>query len=65
MAGVKTTERAPEPQAARRPSQPKRAVAVPAAGKRRTRGDAAFHEAQIESGRQMRTFIAEHYGDIE
>lgn len=59
MARVKTAERAPEPQPAR-PS-----AAAPAAGKRRARGDAAFHEAQIESGRQMRTFIAEHYGDIE
>jgi hypothetical protein len=65
MAGVKTAERAPEPQPARRPSQTKRVAAAPAAGKRRPRGDAAFHEAQIESGRQMRTFIAEHYGDIE
>jgi hypothetical protein len=65
MAGVKTTEHAPEPQATRPPPQMERVVAAPAAGKRRTRGDAAFHEAQIESGRQMRAFIAEHYGDIE
>lgn len=65
MAGVKTAEHAPEPQATRPASQTKRVVAAPATGKRGARGDAAFHEAQVESGRQMRTFVAEHYGDIE
>jgi hypothetical protein len=55
----------PKPSNTRRPAVPHAPARAVREEKRAADEHARFLEAQVESGLQMREFIAEHYKDIE